>query len=153
MILIAHRGNVNGSQPENENNLEYIKQAMEAGYSVEIDVWKINGKFFLGHDTPDHEVSLQFLTNHSNQVMVNVGEPELFCQLEAMLACGIHCFWHEEDDFTLTSNNKIWTYPNKDATKKSIVVCNTLEECIKYIDQGVYGVCSDYVGNITTGDR
>ena len=47
------------------------------------------------------------------------------------------------------TNNKIWTYPNKDATKQSIVVCNTLDECIKYRDQGVYGFCSDYIGVIT----
>ena len=69
--------------------------------------------------------------------------------LEYLTSTGHKYFWHQEDDFTLTSNNKIWTYPNKDATKQSIVVCNTLDECIKYRDQGVYGICSDYIGVIT----
>ena len=37
MILIAHRGNVNGPNPELENTLEYINSAIDAGYECEIE--------------------------------------------------------------------------------------------------------------------
>ena len=34
----------------------------------------------------------------------------------------IHSFWHQNDDFTLTSRNFIWTYPGKQLTQNSICV-------------------------------
>ena len=46
MEIIAHRGNLNGPQPENENNPEYINSALELGFSAEIDVWWHNDSFF-----------------------------------------------------------------------------------------------------------
>ena len=38
MILISHRGNINGPNPEMENNPEYIQKALDLGYDVEVDV-------------------------------------------------------------------------------------------------------------------
>ena len=35
---------------------------------------------------------------------------------------GYQYFWHQEDDFTLTSNNHIWTYPGKPYTPNTIIV-------------------------------
>jgi hypothetical protein len=52
MKLIAHRGNINGSNPEKENHPDYINEAIKLGHNVEIDVWFINNKFYLGHDDP-----------------------------------------------------------------------------------------------------
>ena len=53
MILIAHRGNTNGVNPEKENTVAYIKDAIKQGYHCEIDVCKFDGKqFYLGHDEP-----------------------------------------------------------------------------------------------------
>jgi hypothetical protein len=50
MILISHRGNINGKQPSKENHPLYIFEAIKQGFQVEIDVWFIDGKFKLGHD-------------------------------------------------------------------------------------------------------
>jgi hypothetical protein len=52
MILISHRGNLNGPNPERENHPDYIWEALRAGFEVEIDVWWVEGKFKLGHDEP-----------------------------------------------------------------------------------------------------
>ena len=38
-IWIAHRGNTRGPKPEKENQPEYILQAIQEGFDVEIDVW------------------------------------------------------------------------------------------------------------------
>ena len=58
-----------------------------------------------------------------------------------MLNIGVHCFWHQGDDYTLTSNGYIWTYPGKLLTTKSICVKpNSIEEI-----KGCSGVCSDYI--------
>ena len=38
MILISHRGNVNGKLPNRENTISYIKEAIAKGFDVEIDI-------------------------------------------------------------------------------------------------------------------
>ena len=43
MILISHRGNIDGPNEVRENSPYYIMEALEAGYDVEIDLWSRNG--------------------------------------------------------------------------------------------------------------
>ena len=52
MILISHRGNINGKNESLENSKSYIKRALDLGYDVEVDVWFNNKTFYLGHDEP-----------------------------------------------------------------------------------------------------
>ena len=54
MILISHRGNVDGPNPEKENHPSYIDMTIKAGYNVEIDVWYIDNNWYLGHDAPQY---------------------------------------------------------------------------------------------------
>ena len=137
MILISHRGNVNGPSIF-ENVPSHIQKCLSDGIECEIDVWKIQDTFYLGHDNPEHEVDFSFLTQQG-----------LWCHaknLEAlsdMLKHGINCFWHQDDDFTLTSSGYIWTYPNKNVLDKSIIVDNDLKW--KEKNYQCYGVCSDYI--------
>lgn len=141
MILIAHRGNTHGRNPERENNPAYIKEALKGGYDSEIDVWYIDDKFYLGHDESMHEVDIEFLKT-----------PGLWCHaksrevLERMVENDVHCFWHQTDDFTLTSKGYIWTYPEKPVGKRSVIVCHSVEETQATALKGLAGVCSDYVG-------
>jgi hypothetical protein len=60
----------------------------------------------------------------------------------------VHCFWHQKDDFTLTSRGYIWTYPNKEVVKNSIIVCKDLEETLQYSSINIAGICSDFIGAI-----
>ena len=46
MKLISHRGNLNGRIPERENHPDYIDEAIEAGYDVEIDIWLNDGVLY-----------------------------------------------------------------------------------------------------------
>jgi len=39
MILISHRGNINGRFESWENEPTYIDKAIAEGYDVEIDIW------------------------------------------------------------------------------------------------------------------
>ena len=61
MILISHRGNINGAIPEMENHPDYIKKALAEGYDVEVDVWYIKDAFYLGHDNPQYRIDKIFL--------------------------------------------------------------------------------------------
>ena len=135
MILISHRGNLNGKSDE-ENHPNHIDIALRQGFDVEIDVWKVNQvEWYLGHDEPQYKVSIDFLKNR-----------KLWCHaknIEALYGMnkeGVHCFWHQTDDVTLTSKGYLWTYPNKDLTQDSIAV---LPKAKPKID--VAGICSDYI--------
>jgi len=135
MILISHRGNLNGKS-DRENSPDYIEEALSQGFDVEVDVWYDGKQFWLGHDKPQYKVSEGFLEH-----------PNLWCHakniegLYSMLEDDIHCFWHQEDDVTLTSRGFFWTYPGKELTKKSIAVLP--QKIDKTLD--CYGVCTDEV--------
>jgi len=60
LILISHRGNLNGVIEERENDPKYINKAIEKGYNVEVDVRFENSKFFLGHDFSQYHVDNEF---------------------------------------------------------------------------------------------
>ena len=156
MIKISHRGNIGGPLPERENSPDYIQEAISRGFEVKIDVWyqpvelgvmwnprNINDGWFLGHDGPKHKIDFSFLMSK-----------DLWCQaknlkaLQTMINYNILCFWHQEDDFSLTSTGHIWTRPDKMVCKNSILVCQTLEKTLEASKKNIYGVCSDYVSLI-----
>jgi hypothetical protein len=140
MILIAHRGNINGINKPLENYPGYIYTALEAGFHVEIDVRLVDGKLFLGHDTPQFPVDINFLKNE--KLLCHAKNREAF---ELMLMHeNIHSFWHQEDEYTLTSKRIPVVYPGKPIIKNSIVM---VRDYYNELDvSNCYGVCSDYVG-------
>jgi hypothetical protein len=51
-------------------------------------------------------------------------------------------FWHQSDDFTLTSNGYLWTYPGKPTGPNSIKVDLNLDNHELMYDPA--GICTDY---------
>jgi hypothetical protein len=70
MLLISHRGNIDKIIVEKENTVEYIDEAIEAGYDVEIDIWFDNG-FYLGHDKPEYLINPKWLYDRSKKIWVH----------------------------------------------------------------------------------
>ena len=138
MKLISHRGNLNGKISNEENSPKYILNALNEGFDVEIDVWYKDNNFFLGHDEPEFLIKAEFLENK-----------KLWCHaknLDALLnlsKINSIYFWHQEDDYTLTSNGYIWTYPGKELTLNSI--CVLPEKFNKREVNKCYGICSDFI--------
>ena len=62
MKYIAHRGLLDGPNKEKENKPEQIEYTLKQGFDCEIDVWKIDEIFFLGHDSPQYEIEKQFFS-------------------------------------------------------------------------------------------
>ena len=59
----------------------------------------------------------------------------------------IHCFWHQEDQFTLTSNKYIWTFPNQPVCENSVIVQLEPENSNSNFSRNelkCYGICTDY---------
>lgn len=137
MIFISHRGNISGKIKKFENNPLYILEAIKKGYQVEIDVWH-NKFFYLGHDFPKYKVSKKFLIN--KKLWCHAKNLDALHELQKIKA---KYFWHQNDDYTLTSNNYIWTYPGKKLSKKSICVLPETKG-IK-IPKFISGICSDII--------
>ena len=146
MILVAHRGNTKGPNPEIENNPEYILQAIANGFYVEVDVWYDGSPTVgLGHDAPQYYVQVDFLQNP--KIIAHAKTP---ATLEFLLKNSIHCFSHDKDDCVLTSMGWIWTYPGKELTDISISVMpewifDDIKKC-KVLN--CKGVCSDFVAEL-----
>ena len=139
MKLISHRGNINGSDPGKENSPSYIKSALNAGYNVEIDVWNLNGTWFLGHDDPIYEIDIKFLMN--DKLLCHAKN---LAALDKMLVhTNIHCFWHQEDHYTITSRGYIVSYPGYETTPRTICMKPELADPDSIPD--CHGICSDYI--------
>jgi hypothetical protein len=113
MIKIAHRGNIDGPNPDKENHPDYLKAALNLGYDAEVDVWLIDGKFILGHDAPQYEIKSSFLYN--NHFWLHAKNIPAISDLNVRAGRDnfINCFFHDVDDCVLTSGGWIWTYPSR----------------------------------------
>jgi hypothetical protein len=139
MILISHRGNIDGRIPEYENNPNYIEAALNLGYDVEIDLWFIDGKTYLGHDEPQYEIDDDWLGERIDKIWVHCKNIE---SLNWIRSTNLHYFWHETDTVTLTSKNYVWAYPGKQPIVGSIAVMPELENDNVLL---CTGICSDYI--------
>lgn len=137
MILISHRGNVDGIIKEKENNPKYIQEAINLGFDVEVDVRYEKGDFYLGHDFAQYKVKKKFLLNNKIWCHAKTGE-----SLMALKKINAHYFWHQEDDYTITSKGYFWTYPKIKLLSNSICV---LPEHGNYKEFDCLGICSDFI--------
>lgn len=134
MKIISHRGNTDGPNKDTENNPDIILNLLKNNIDCEIDVWYQDDSFYLGHDMPQYKIDSDFLVNE-----------KLWCHAKNIDALyqmnknkNIHSFWHQTDDYTLTSRNFIWTYPGKPVTPQSVIVTGIFPDNI------CYGICTDY---------
>ena len=145
MLLISHRGNINGKSENLENNPEYIDVALSKGYDVEIDLWFYNNTLYLGHDLPTYVIDNEWLNKRKKNLWVHCKNIESVLFFKS-LDDEFNYFWHQEDDITLTSLNYIWAYPGKQPIKDSIAVLPEINDDDVSI---CYGICSDYLQNYT----
>tara|TARA_B100001094_G_C17858225_1_gene636094 strand:+ start:349 stop:765 length:417 start_codon:yes stop_codon:yes gene_type:complete len=137
MILISHRGNLSGPNPEKENKPEQIYKVLNLGYQCEVDIWKKDGDFYLGHHEPQYKIDLNLLNNKNLWIHAK--------NLEALysLPKTLRYFWHQTDDYTLTSDNFIWTFPDKKTCERSVIVDKNKNWRSK--NYKCLGVCTDWI--------
>jgi hypothetical protein len=141
MIVIAHRGLINGPDEDLENKPETIDLALEVCGYAEVDLRVNDGSLWFGHDEPQYEVDVEWLFKRREKLWIHCKDLDA---LSVMYGHGrkFHYFWHEEDTVTLTSEGFIWAYPGNQPIWNSIAVMpeihdDDLSKCM--------GVCTDYV--------
>jgi hypothetical protein len=148
MRVIAHRGLLYGPDHKLENSPKQIMETLNKGFDVEVDVWFIDNDWWLGHDNPDYLTRLEFLNMEG--LWIHCKNAESLFELNRRPRTdgkNFNYFWHQNDDFTITSNGFIWTYPGKPLYKRSIEVLPESGVKLWYEDyrkKTHYGVCTDY---------
>ena len=147
VILIAHRGNLTGPNPEMENNPLYIDRALEKGYDVEIDIrGSFYTKFYLGHDEQQYMVSPEWLFERVNNLWLHAKDIQALHSLTQQVS-NFNVFWHQDDFYTVTTKGFIWKYPGHTLTPESICVMPEKFDGL-YTEQQLRncaGICTDFV--------
>lgn len=137
MKKIAHRGNFSGPSHK-ENQPHYVVEAINAGYDVEVDLWMHSNLFWLGHNGPEYLIKESFLLDIGHAAWIHCKNIDALHFLNTTFP-QLNYFWHQEDDYTLTSQGYIWAYPGKTITNKTVIVdLNNAGDNSK-----AFAVCSD----------
>jgi hypothetical protein len=159
LIVIAHRGNLNGADFSRENDPKYIDEAISAHQSiqVEVDIRYVDKKWYLGHDRPDHKVSFKWMKERNHRIWWHAKNLSALIELNRIDALPYDIydsedefsrkqkffyFWHQNDDYTLTSGGHIWTFPNKTIKGKKSILCLNSKD--SKVPKGIFGICTDY---------
>lgn len=133
MKIISHRANLNGVDKSLENKPEHILNVIES-FDVEIDVWLINNEWFLGHDEPQYNISMNFFNDKMWLHCKNLQA------VKELSKSNLNWFWHENDKLTQTSKGYLWCYPG-------IYINNGITVEFGYnskLPKDIYGICTDY---------
>ena len=126
-----------------ENHPSYIDKAIALGYDVEIDVWYIDGKLWLGHDEPQYEVSMDWLDLRSPSLWIHckdMNSLSYFNEYSNKISSQFNYFSHDVDMGVLTSHNYIWSTNLYD---RGILVLP--EVFNREPNGGTIGICSDVI--------
>ncbi len=140
-ILISHRGNISGINSKKENRMDYIFESLNLGYDTEIDCWFENNQWYLGHDEPKYKTGITIFKN-----------PKVWCHIkntqgleEIKKITGVNYFWHDKDDYTLTSTGTVWCKVGSIVIKNSI--CVLPEQGYNGNIKNCKGICSDCIAD------
>ncbi len=152
MKLISYRGNINGPNPESENTVPYVNDAISEGYVVAVDVWLADGKLYLCTTRPHiastsrsrgyhvgpayYEVSESYLEN--SMILVRARSPDTLVRLAKNGR--VHCF-HTNKQSAVTSQGFLWT--TRDATGPNVLRVSLEGDPVS----PCYAVCSSYIRN------
>jgi len=146
MIVIAHRGNLTGPDSKKENTPNQIKLAIKKGFDVEIDLWVLKDKLYLGHDIPQYKISYRFLSDYQNHLWIHCKNIEalLFLKNRNSAFANFNYFWHENDKVTLTSKGILWCYPGTYVIGGITVNCRPDWQLAVKQNPNILGICTDY---------
>jgi len=139
---ILHRGLMNGPDTERENKEDLLWKRLNEGWEIEVDVWLMDGKLWLGHDKPvDILQNIQLLESRKAWIHCkNIGMLQYMTEHKP----GAPFFSHDTDNAVLTSNGYMWCYPGIQAGRQSIIVMPERVPSMIIDTTLVGGVCSDY---------
>jgi hypothetical protein len=142
MLIISHRGNLKGPQPQHENRIDYLENALNEGFNVEFDIWMKGKDLYLGHDYPTYYLKVKdYRILFLKKVWVHAKNLQA---LNFLIKRKINCFYHKDDKSTLTSNKFMWMFPVVGNFPRAIFVLPELKKNLNLSKSNFKGVCTDY---------
>jgi hypothetical protein len=138
MILIAHRGCTEGSNASIENKPDHLLSLLVQGYHVEIDTWFKNNEFDFGHDGPLYKVNISDFIRFSGQCWFHCKNVNALSEFRKYNA---NYFWHQNDDYVITSWEYIWANVGQRMKGESVAVLPEVKEPENLKD--AYAICTD----------
>lgn len=139
LILIAHRGNIDGRVEDKENTPAYLTAALKAGYNVSCDVGMLHGAFVLPALGGYHRLPYAFLSNP--RMWFRTADP---ITLDALCAANAHAV-PASADVTLTSVHYLWCMPDTVLTPRSIAVFPEAASANWLVSAEPAGLCSNEI--------
>lgn len=148
---------MNGPNEKKENKISTITEALNNRFHVEVDLWRIEDRWYFGHNEPTEYVSDEdWITFYPSQHMIwfhckNIKAMRILKDIK----WEGHYFWHENDAVTMTSTGYLWTHFSfNKLTPHSIMLMpeftNSLDNCLR---ANCYGICTDYVKKLRQSIR
>jgi len=142
MKIYSHRGNLSGKDSQ-ENEPAFIKQCLAGGFHVEIDLWFIDNKYFLGHDEPTYRIDIDEFDHE--EVIFHLKTPHLPLLRRA------DAFAIENDPYVLTLRGLLWMNYGQTPGVRSVMCSPELvghslgvEAFVRTIAGRAAGLCTDY---------
>ena len=138
MKLISYRGNIDGVNPELENTISQIENAINNGFDVMIDIFLKDKKLHLGSVENSTQLEIDWLEKYHTKLWLNCKDPELLSKFLDLDAIGkhLHYFWFD-DKPTLTSRNYVISTREHIASRFVIMHPEDGDDITN-----VYGICS-----------
>jgi hypothetical protein len=116
LILISHRGNLDGSDPAHENTPDYLHVALHAGYAVCCHVILYHGAFFLPTAAGHYKLPYAMLSNPKVWFLADDA-----VTLSALCDVNAHAV-PLNSQVALTSVHYLWCAPGESLPPRSIAV-------------------------------
>jgi hypothetical protein len=103
---------VNGPDKRLENDIATIVHRCSNGLYSEIDIWYVNSKWYIGHDSPEQEITLEYLM--SPYLFIHAKNVEAFHELQQLSdahGLNLRIFYHTEEHYALTTRGETIIYP------------------------------------------
>jgi len=156
MMVISHRGNLNGRDEEIENHPKHIDKIISAYMmNVEVDLRIVNGTYWLGHDEPQYKIDYEWLHTRRNFLWIHCKNHEALLRLQRreMQSPGqdLNFFWHESDDFTMTSRGVLWANVGIELPPRLAAKAVAVMPEINNTDTSrFWGICTDWAEHFYT---
>jgi hypothetical protein len=149
MVIISHRANLHGPNKATENQPKQIADVLSlTDFHVETDVCLIHGQWFLGHDDGEYPIEKTFLFEHKLWLHCkNLSSISELISNSIYKDCNF--FWHQDDDFSITSKSYVWHHPLKSpifCPRSIYMMLGEPTECevAELLEYPPLGICTDY---------
>lgn len=151
MLFISYRGIFDGQNFEDENTINQIGTAFNAGYSCMVDVWRVDDKIYLGSQQPLVEVTAGYI--QGNRFWLNARNNTMLVWLQSQpqnLYPNYFSVPNPTPAYVTTSSGHQWVFGNVPTNSNSIIVLPEIPDrgLFSTVKLRNYGICSSYLSFI-----